>query len=212
MKPSVFVLDTNLFFNMETNSGLGATSKEVMQSIYEYGLKLSGEYVQFYMPPTIVDEILTFLPQTDESLKKLLSVVQVKSPEISNIKFSAKVFYTLVKDIRERSYRGLVIAEEELTNAVKDMKGKDLGHIEHQKEVGKHITKLRERYRNATRTKFLDSVADVDLIVLAQELDASVVTSDEGIMAWSRIFGVKETKPQFLKDQLEVLLHQASGK
>lgn len=212
MKTSVFVLDTNLFFNMEADSGLGKSSKEVMTAIYEYGLKLTGERVQFYMPPTIVDEILTFLPQSDEALKKLLSVVHVKSPEISNIKFSAEVFYTLVKDIRERSYRGLVVAEEEVNNAVKDMEGKTYDHIEHQKEIGKHITKLRERYRNATRTKFLDSVADLDLIVLAQELDASVVSSDEGIMAWSRIFGVKETKPHFLKDQLETLLHQASMK
>jgi len=212
MKPVAFVLDTNLLFNMEADSGLGKNSKEVMSSLYNYGLKLGGTHIQFYMPPTIVDEVLTFLPETDENLKKLLSVVQVKSPEISNIKFSAKVFYTLVQDIRDRSYRGLNIAEEELNNAVKDMAGKQLGHIEHQKEVGKHITKLRDRYRNATRTKFLDSVADLDLIVLAQELDASVVSADEGIMVWSRIFGVKETKPQFLRDQLETLLQQASGK
>ena len=212
MKPVAFVLDTNLLFNMEADSGLGKNSKEVMLSLYEYGLKLGGNHIQFYMPPTIVDEVLTFLPETDENLKKLLSVVQVKSPEISDIKFSAKVFYTLVQDIRDRSYRGLNIAEEELNNAVKEMSGKQLGHIEHQKEIGQHITKLRERYRNATRTKFLDSIADLDIIVLAQELDASVVSADEGIMVWARIFGVKETKPQFLKDQLETLLQQASRK
>jgi RNA ligase partner protein len=197
---------------MEAESGLGKNSKEVMLSLYNYGLQLGSSYVQFYMPPAILDEVLTFLPETDENLKKLLSVVQIKSPEISNIKFSAKVFYTIVKDIRERSYRGLTIAEEELANAVKDMSGKTLDHIEHQKQIGKHVTKLRERYRNATRTKFLDSVADLDLIVLAQELDASVVSSDEGIMIWARLFGVKETKPQFLKDQLETLLHQATAK
>ncbi|KXK11798.1 MAG: hypothetical protein UZ22_OP11002000244 [Microgenomates bacterium OLB23] len=205
-------LTQTFFFNMEGGAELGKNSREVMQSIYNYSLKLGTDVVQFYMPPTIVDEVLTFLPESDEGLKKLLSVVQVKSPAISDIKFSAKVFYTLIKDIRERSYRGLTIAEEELVNAVKGMSGKTLGHIEQQKEVGTHITKLRERYRNATRTKFLDSVADLDLIVLAQELDASVVSSDEGIMIWSRIFGVKEAKPQFLKDQLEALLHRASAK
>lgn len=212
MNPQIYVLDTNLFFNMEAESGLGTNSKEVMRAICDYALSLGGSTVQFYMPPAIADEILTFLPSTDETLKKLFSVVQIKSPAISNMKFSAEVFYTLVKDIRDRSYRGLNIAEEELVHAVKGMAGKQLSHIEHQKEIGQYITKLRERYRNATRTKFLDSTADLDLIVLAQELDGSVVSSDEGIMIWARLFGVKETRPQFLKDQLEALLHRASEK
>jgi predicted DNA-binding protein (UPF0278 family) len=70
MKPFSFVLDTNLFFNMEAESGLGKNSKEVMLSLYNYGLQLGSSYVQFYMPPAILDEVLTFLPETDENLKK----------------------------------------------------------------------------------------------------------------------------------------------
>ncbi len=213
MKAQVFILDTNLFFNLEADSGLGKDSREIMIKLYEYALALGQEKVQFYMPPAIVDEIMTFLPEGDEALKKLLSVVQVKSPDISQIAFSAKVFYTMVDDIRQRSYRGLQVAEEELHIIAKSMLGTtELGHIEYQKRAGEHIAKLRERYRNATRTKFLDSTADLDIIVLAKELDGSVVTADEGVMVWARIFGVKESKPQVLKDQLEVLLHQASAK
>lgn len=210
MKNFIFVLDTNLFFNLETDAGLGKNSREIMLSLYEYGLKLRPSGVHFYMPPAIVDEITTFVPEDDEALKKLLSAVQVKSPDISQISFSAKVFYTLVEEIRHRSYRGLGVAEEEMHNASRALMGAQLGHIEYQKEIGKYITKLRDRYRNATRVKFLDSVADLDVIVLAKELDGSVVTSDEGIMIWARLFGVKEAKPQFLKEQLETLLHQAS--
>ena len=210
MRTFTYVLDTNLFFNLEADSGLGKNANEIMQAIYEYARTLGPHGVHFYMPPAILDEIVTFVPESDEVLKKLISVVQIKSPDTSNSSFSAQVFYTLVEEIRHRSYRGLNIAEEELHAAVRDMTGKQLGHIEYQKEIGQHINKLRERYRNATRVKFLDSVADLDVIVLAKELDGSVVTSDEGIMIWARLFGVKETKPQFLKEQLETLLHQAS--
>lgn len=212
MKPLAFVLDTNLLFNLEADSGLGKNPKEIMLALYEYALKVGPEGLHFYMPPAIVDEIATFVPEGDDAFKKILSVVSVKSPDISQINFSAQVFYTLVDEIRNRSYRGLNVAEEELHNASRAVMGRELHTIEYQKEIGQHVTKLRDRYRNATRVKFLDSVADLDVIVLAKEVDGSVVTSDEGIMIWARLFGVKETKPQFLKEQLETLLHQASTK
>lgn len=54
------------------------------------------------------------------------------------------------------------------------------------------IKKFRERYRNATRTGFLDSLADLDLIMLAKETGGVIVSADEGVIKWARIFGVRE--------------------
>jgi predicted DNA-binding protein (UPF0278 family) len=41
----------------------------------------------------------------------------------------------------------------------------------------------------------LDSLGDLDIIMLAKELDGTVVSTDEGVMTWARKFGVKEISP-----------------
>lgn len=209
-RPEIFVFDTNIFFNLEANTGLGNNPGQIMESLFNYGKHIGKERVLFYMPPSIVDEIYTFISRDDSTFKKLISIINVKAPDKSQILFSVEVFYTLIQDVRQRSYRGLTIAEEEIHNAVSSMTGNKLDRIEFQKEIGKHITKLRDRYRNATRTKFLDSVADLDIIVLAKELNGHVVSADEGIHRWAREFGVHEVQPMFLSERLETLLHQAS--
>lgn len=159
------------------------------------------------MPPKVLEEFLTFVDSHAEYIKDFLSVVTVKSPDISEIQFSASVFYDLVEEMRSRAYRGLQIAEEEVQNAGKAMQGNvEISHIEYQKSIGEHIKKLRDRYRQATRFNFLDSTADLELIVLARELDGILVTSDEGVTRWGRIFGVKEIAPQVLQKQLQNLL------
>ena len=61
-------------------------------------------------------------------------------------------------------------------------------------QIGSVIKKFRERYRQATRFSFLDSLADLDLIVLTKEIDGNLVSSDEGVILWGRKFGVKETE------------------
>ena len=68
------------------------------------------------------------------------------------------------------------------------------------KEMNGLLKKFRERYRNATRAGFLDSVADLDLIMLSLEQDGYLVTTDEGVLNWGRYFGVKEMPSQlFIK-------------
>ena len=62
--------------------------------------------------------------------------------------------------------------------------------------VGPSIKNFRERYRNATRFGFIDSLADLDIIMLAMELDGTIVSSDEGLILWARSFGVKEILPK----------------
>ena len=204
----IYVLDTNFFFNLEIKSGFGNNPKEIIEAITDYSRKLKkSKSAAFYMPPDIVKEMLTFVNENDDYVKNFLAEISIKAPERSSVAFPSSNFYEMVQEIRERSYRGLQIAEEEVdATATTMLKEGDLSKIEYQKKVGEHVTRLRERYRNATRTKFLDSVADLDVIVLAKELNGYVVSSDEGVIRWARKFGVKEAVPQVLKQQLDSLL------
>lgn len=203
-----FILDTNFFFNLEIKSGFGNNPREVIVNFTELArLAKKAKKADFFMPPAILDEFLTFVSVQDAYVKEFLTVVTVKSPHIATINFEASVFYKLVDEIRDRSYKGLRIAEESVDAAGTKVIGQEnLTKIEYQKTIGEIITKLRERYRQATRFNFLDSVADLDLIVLAKEVDGILVTSDEGVLRWGRLFGIKELPAAQLKSRLTTLM------
>lgn len=204
-----YVLDANLFFNMEAGLGLGEKTEDVVKSLTSLAKKLkNNKKSEFFMPPRVVDEFLSFFTNKEQLfLKDLLSSVSVKSPDIGKIAFPAQVFYELVGDIRARSYQGLRVGEEEIEKAGKTMLGKgNLSSKDFQIQIGSVVKKFRERYRQATRFGFLDSLADLDLIVLAKELDAFLVSTDEGVLRWGRIFGVKESPVAMWKARLEGLL------
>jgi len=204
-----FVLDTNLFFNMEAGLGFGKKTEEVTINLTKTIKALKKEKkADFFMPPRAIDEYLSFFEDKDQLfIKEFLSAITVKSPDISQVSFPASVFYQLIDDIRHRSYRGLNIAEEEIEAAVKELAGETpSSKKEFQIAIGKFIKGFRERYRQATRAGFLDSVTDLDLIVLAKELDGLLVSTDEGVISWGRIFGVKEMPGAAFRRRLEVLL------
>jgi uncharacterized protein len=209
-----FILDTNLFFNMEAGLNLGQKSEEVVGNLTKKILELrKNQKAEFYMPPRIVDEFLSFFEDKKQDFIQLfLSSIIIKSPDIRKTNLSASVFYELIEDIRLRSYRGLLVAEEEIEQAVKDMLEKDNRNLSKKKDfqiaVGEYKRKLRERYRRATRFGFLDSLADLELILLSQELDANLISTDEGVVNWGRKFGVKEIPAAFFAKHLDSLLHQ----
>ena len=195
---------------MQAGLNFGDTSEKVIEK-----MTLCGKQVKLYMPPRIVEEFLGFFPaqtgrtgenKEQESIKKLLAEVTVKSPTIDSFQFPASIFYTLVEDIRNRSYRGLRTGEEEIEQAAQSlMIAGPLSKIEFQKKVGIQIKGFRDRYRQATRVGFLDSVADLDIIVLAKEVDGAVVSTDEGLLKWSRLFGVQEMSPSVFGQKMGVL-------
>lgn len=190
-----YVLDTNLLFNMEANLGFGKTTKAVMEGLTEAMRKAkTSKLAEFFMPPRIVDEVLSFFENKEEAfIKAFLEQVTVKSPDLGKNPVALHFLYELVDDTRKRSYRGLQIAEEEFEAIAQQMMGKEaLAKKEFQMTIGKHIKGLRDRYRQATRAGFLDSLADLDLIVLAKEEAAYIVTTDEGVRRWGRLLGVKE--------------------
>jgi uncharacterized protein len=201
-----YILDTNLFFNMEAGLNLGKKTEEIIINLTEIISQLKNEKkAEFFMPPSIVSEFLSFFENKEQLfLKNFLSVITIKSPEKSKINFPSTVFYQLVEDIRMRSYRGLNISEEEIESAGrKMMEEKELGKKDFQIKIGATIKSFRNRYRNATRTGFLDSVADLDLIVLAKEQNGYLISSDEGVIVWGRIFGVKEIPSNLFSQKIK---------
>lgn len=210
MNMEKYILDANLFFNMEAGLGLGDKTEEVVKKLTEITKKLkSQKKAEFFMPPKVVDEFLSFFENKEQSfLKDFLAVITVKSPDLGRLDFPAQVFYELVQDIRQRSYRGLNIGEEEIEKAGRTMMDKkNLSTKDFQIKIGSVVKKFRERYRQATRFGFLDSVADLDIIVLTKELDGVLVSTDEGVIRWGRIFGVKESLVSSWKKELHDLLH-----
>ncbi len=205
----IFVLDTNVFFNMEAGFSLGEKTEEVVKSLTKkIKLLKQQEKAEFYIPPSIVNEFLSFFENKDQDfLRDFLSVINVVPPDKNKVSLSTEVFYKIIADIRERSYRGMNIAEEEIINAVNGLvKSQIKNKIDFQKQVGLYIKKFRERYRKATREGFLDSVADLDLIVLAKEKNGFLVSSDEGVIKWAREFAVKEMPCVAFAKRLEFLL------
>jgi RNA ligase partner protein len=204
-----FILDTNLFFNIGAGLGMGKNTEEIVIKLTEIIRKLKkNNQAKFYMPPRIVDEFLSFFDNKEQSfIKDFLSAINIQSPNSSELEFSSNVFYKLIEDIRNRSYRGLNIAEEEIVKAGEMTMGKKYeSKKDFQITIGKFVKNFRDRYRNATRTGFLDSVADLDLIVLSKEVDGYLVTSDEGVLLWGRTFGIKEMPASVFQKRLEDLL------
>lgn len=190
-----YILDTNLFFNMEEGLNLGEKTEEVVVRLTKIANKLKKDkQAVFYMPPRIVDEFLSFFENKEQLfIKEFLASIHIQSPSVGSITFPATVFYQLVEDIRDRSYRGLRIGEEEIERAGILMQGKkDLSKKDFQITIGEVTKKFRERYRQATRVGFLDSLGDLDVIMLARQLDGVLVSTDEGLLQWGRVFGVKE--------------------
>jgi len=190
-----YILDTNLFFNMEEGLDLGDKTEEVIRNMTRAIKKLKElEQSVFYMPPLVVEELLSFFDNKEQDfLKEYLGAIIIKSPSVDNQSLPARFFYQIIDDVRNRSYRGLRVGEEEIIKAGRTMQGKGiLSKKEFEVALGDVTRKYSERYRQATRTGFLDSVADLDLIMLARSTDGYLISTDEGVITWGRMFGVKE--------------------
>ncbi len=188
-----YVLDTNLFFNMESGLDIGQKTEEVVVILTRAMKKLRSDgRADFFVPPRIVDEFLSFFEDKNQQfIKEFLAVLTVQSPTMHSAPVSASIVSQLVDEARARNYRGQTIAEEEIMSAAKQSLA-SLDKKAFQIQLGPVIKKFRDRYRQATRFGFLDSVADLELIILAKEVDGCLVSADEGVLRWGRTFGVKE--------------------
>ena len=180
------VLDTSLFVNPEVRNDFGGSPTEAIQ-----GFLLLAEQIpslEFYMPSSIFEELMNFVDRRKVP-GKLMAIINQKSPGKHDMKVPAVLLYELIEDIRDRINKGLRVAEKAV---------RSVGTVD-EREL---IKGMRKSYREALREGIIDSREDVDLILLAKELDGMLVTVDHGAIKWAEKLGIRWLVPDKFKDYL----------
>ncbi len=215
-----FVLDTTALTDLQAREKLGKDNvcegmKESLDLIAGARLNLG---ISCYVPfPSVYKELQEFAQNNScdkDVIAKIDTWLVKKSPDRYNVQIPSKVFHEYVSHMRERINKGMVIAEETIWDAsteclltnTKAETRKDIGFDIEKRVIGGHIGKFRNKYRSALRYGILDSAPDIDVLILAKELDAAVVASDFGIQKWAEELGVRfvpaNTFPMILKEYL----------
>ncbi len=185
-KKEKVVLDTSLFVNPEVRVDFGSNPTEAVEGFLSLAVQIHS--LEFYMPSSIFKELLNFI-DADKITGDLLVILRQKSPSKYELSCPAFLLYELIEDIRERVNKGLRVAEKAVRNIAKG----------DEREV---IQNLRKNYREALREGIIDSTEDVDLILLAKELDALLVTIDHGVIKWAEKLGIRWLLPNRFKNYL----------
>lgn len=180
------ILDTSVFINPDVRGSFGKTPEEALEKFLN--IAKNSKNLDFYMPSSVFKELIYF---TDEKNlpKDFYFIIRIKSPDKHRILCPAIFFYELVEEMRIRINKGLRVAE----NSVRSLA---------QKGIDDTIKELRKKYREALREGIIDSKEDVDLIFLALELKASLVTGDQGLIKWADKLGIEWIVPEKFKDFL----------
>jgi len=177
-----FVLDTSAFTNPETYALLGDSPREAFIRFLAFARTRRGD-MEFFMPPSVYEELLRFVGAEDLPPDMEL-LIRLRPPRRHEIQVRGAFLYELIEEIRNRINKGLRVAE----TAVREVKGV--------KDPEATITRLRERYRTALRVGIIDSREDLELVLLALELDAALLSSDTGIFTWAEKLGVRLLHPK----------------
>ncbi len=190
----IFVLDTSVFTNPDVYSQF---ELDQIGAIENFLSLASHAKAQFFMPSSVYEEFNKILP-LGELKPKFEFTVKIRSPRRYNLMVPAEFLYEFIEEVRYRINKGLRIAEEHTREAGKLT----------EEDVGKLINKLREKYREALRTGIIDSKEDLDVLLLAYELDGVLVSGDEGLRAWADKVGIKLIDPKSFRYILESLTHR----
>ncbi len=183
LKEECFVIDTSIFTNPDVYITFGRTPTTALKNFLKLTTKLEGP--NFYMPPSIYEELMNFV-DIDKIPKDLQVRIFQKPPKKFEMDVPAFLLYELIEDVRHRIDKGLRVAEQAVRDVITDNEPDT-------------ITNLRRKYRSALREGIIDSKEDVDLILLARELDGILVTADKGIMTWADKLGIRYVESRNLR-------------
>ena len=110
------VLDTSLFVNPDARTSLGDSPTEALETFLFLAAQI--HILEFYMPPSIFEELLHFVDK-DKIPGDLLVILHQKPPKRHELKCPAFLLYELIDDMRERVNKGLRIAEKAVRGAEK---------------------------------------------------------------------------------------------
>ena len=183
------IIDTSIFTNPDVYQTFGNDPTDALRSFLEIISKLKGP--TFYMPQTIYEELLNFVEIKDIQVD-LQMLLQQKSPKRYELTVPAFLLYELIEDVRLRIDKGLRVAETAVRETSPDTEPEA-------------IANLRKKYRMALREGIIDSKEDVDLILLAKEMDGIMMTADTGIVKWADKLGIRYIDPRMLRSILDKL-------
>jgi hypothetical protein len=201
-----FVLDTSAFLSNDVRRGNESVidaANRLLDLISKARLKLN---ISCYMPPSIVRELSRSLHAKscpEEIFTKIDTWIVKKNPSRHEVAIPSDMLYSFISDLRGRIDKGLRVAEKAVHKAEKadQKKGENF-----RSELDNVISELRSKYRIALRQGILDSKEDLDMLILAKELQAGVVTADEGIMRWAEEFGLRYVEAKAFPSLVEEYL------
>lgn len=173
------VIDTSIFVNPVTQKDFGA---DISLAIEGFIGTIKSCSIELFIPSSIYKELSNFAPE--ESMAGLRRVAVVRGPDLLSMQVPASILQSFIADIRERINRGLRIAEEAIESS----------------NTPESIRRIRNEYRSAMRSGIVDSVEDLDVILLARETGAAVLSADEGIFRMADSLGIEVfTSGEFIK-------------
>ncbi len=166
-----FVLDTSLFVNPHAREHFGKDPKKAVMGFVKIARKIKN--CEFYMPTSVFRELRNFI--TEKEANELEVYVKKRAPDTYSIFLPAAVLNDFIEDVRSRLNKGLRLAEEFAQD--------------NRPENEEKLKKLRDKYRDAMRTGLVDSREDFEILLLAKQLEATIISSDEGVIKFADKIG-----------------------
>lgn len=183
------VLDTSVFVNPASSAAFGNSPTEAFTHFLEQARRT--ENLEFLMPPSVYVELMHFAEEAAIS-KDLLMLVRQQAPRKHETKLPGMFIYTLVDEIRDRIDRGLRLAERTVRDALYMPAPPEPERGEKgPRPDAEWIQRLRESHRRIMREGMLDSKADVDILLLAYETGATLISADQGLTLWAENLGLE---------------------
>ncbi|NHK31044.1 MAG: RNA ligase partner protein [Asgard group archaeon] len=198
-----FVLDTTAFTDTKLINHFGGDIRDVTNRLTELisigRLRLN---ISCYMPQSTFQELKKFLLENKCSIRDIDQVeawIVRKSPERYSVMLSSQVIYEYVSDVRDRLDQGMSIVRKAIKETIKQHE-KCISEKSKKttKDLERHLSKnFEDKYRQKMRRGVLDSLPDIDTLILAKELNAGVVAADTGIKAWTERMGIRFVEASF---------------